>query len=77
MQVALSALSFERASAPVAEVVSMAVNAQEGAPVVRNASHDASEGKRSAMIPQAFHVFGTNGPSRIRTWNQSVMSRQL
>lgn len=68
-----------------AEVVPLAVNGApegpqaelRGAPVVRKAQHHASTARARTAEPDASRTLAANGPSRIRTCNQAVMSRQL
>lgn len=55
--------------APVAEVLPLAVGGSHGAPVVRSSGNEASRSREAGVT--------RNGPSWIRTRDQSVMSRQL
>ncbi len=77
MRAGLEQLSFQPAEEPLAEVLPLAVGGPHGAPVVRNSAGAAQRADASWEIPEALCGVKGNGPSWIRTRDQSVMSRQL
>jgi integrase len=78
-------LSFtDEVRAPVAEVLPLAANgakeaevARHGLPVVPSPSETASSSSAHRQNHQHSRAVEVSGPTRIRTWNQAVMSRQL
>ena len=69
--------SFQPVEEPVSEVLSMAVNARRGAPVVRNSAGAGFSVTHPNNNPEQLREVEGCGPSWIRTRDQSVMSRQL
>ncbi len=78
MGAALGRLNFvPKADEQSAEAIPRAVGDNFGAPVVRNAGQGGKESAVPASVLEATRGVIGSGPSRIRTWDQSVMSRQL
>ncbi len=77
MRSGIETLTFEAPALPVAEVLSMAANAESTAPALRNSGEHKSEGARATAVSQSPCAVESSGPSWIRTRDQSVMSRQL
>ena len=91
MRAGVERLSFQPLDVPVevqatldwmiAKKLPMAVGASEtaphGAPVVRNTSREDSGPRARGENHQHSRAVELSGPTRIRTWNQAVMSRQL
>jgi integrase len=72
------------AEAPPAEVLPLAVNGspdaeieRRGLPVAHGLSEEGFRTRARAENHQRSRAVEANGPTRIRTWNQAVMSRQL
>ena len=76
MRSGIETLTFE-AAMTMAEVLSIAANAESTAPALRNDGERESEAARAAAVSQSQRDVESSGPSWIRTKDQSVMSRQL
>ena len=77
MRAGLEQFRFQPVEEPVSQVLSMAVNARRGAPVVRNSSGAGFSVTPPNENPEQIREVKGCGPSWIRTRDQSVMSRQL
>jgi len=77
MRAGLEQLRFQPVEEPVSQVLSLALGARRGAPVVRNSAGAGFSVTPPNKNPEEFREGEGCGPSWIRTRDQSVMSRQL
>jgi len=81
LRAGIEKLSFAPSASPVADVVPPGVCRgtvdRRGAPVVRSAAGGPLDAPPRPPNSERLRAVEASGPTRIRTWNQAVMSRQL